>query len=203
MKQPTRGRITLRTAGASDAKKLYALIQANLQEGHLLPRTLGELVVHAERFVVAVKARKIVGCAELAPLSPHVAEVRSLAVDGSARGSRVGVAIVDELRLRARRDGYEKLCAFTHAPRYFIHMGFSIVPHLWLTEKVFLDCVKCPQFRQCGQYAMVVPLDVAFDAERGYGLPAAHGPADHLRQGYGGPPELHAKVEAGHSPAIS
>ena len=181
MKQPTRGRITLRTAGASDAKKLYALIQANLEEGHLLPRTLGELSIHAERFVVAVKARKIVGCAELAPLSPHVAEVRSLAVDSSARGSRVGVAIVDELRLRARREGYEKLCAFTHAPRYFIHMGFSIVPHLWLTEKVFTDCVKCPQFRSCGQYAMVVPLDVAFDAEHGYGLPAAQTEAGQYR----------------------
>ena len=119
-----------------------------------------------------MRARRIVGCAELAPLSAQVAEVRSLAVDASARGSRVGVAIVDELRRRARREGFEKLCAFTHAPGYFIHMGFSIVPHLWLAEKVFTDCVKCPQFRQCGQYAMVVPLDVAFDADRGYGLPA-------------------------------
>jgi hypothetical protein len=52
-------------------------------------------------------------------------------------------------------------------------MGFSIVPHLWLTEKMHTDCVKCPHFRQCGQYAMVVPLDSAFDAERGYGLPAS------------------------------
>ena len=173
MTKPSRGRITLRTGETVDAKKLFALIQANLEEGHLLPRTLGELTVHANRFVVAVKARKIVGCAELAPLSPHVAEVRSLAVDDAARGSRVGVAIVDELRRRARRDGFEKLCAFTHAPSYFINMGFSIVPHLWLTEKIFTDCVKCPQFRQCGQYAMVVPLDQAFDAERGYGLPAA------------------------------
>ena len=173
MTQVSAGRIALRPADESDAKKLHALIQANLEEGHLLPRTLGELTVHAGRFVVAVKARRIVGCAELAPLSPHVAEVRSLAVDASARGSRVGVTIVDELRRRARREGYEKLCAFTHAPGYFIHLGFSIIPHLWLTEKVFTDCVKCPQFRQCGQYAMVVPLDVAFDAERGYGLPAA------------------------------
>ena len=171
MRQPSR--ITLRTGETTDAKKLHALIQANLEEGHLLPRTLGELTVRANRFVVAVRSRKIVGCAELAPLSPHVAEVRSLAVDANARGSRVGVAIVDELRRRARREGFEKLCAFTHAPSYFIHMGFSIVPHLWLTEKIFTDCVKCPQFRQCGQYAMVVPLDVAFDAERGYGLPAA------------------------------
>jgi amino-acid N-acetyltransferase len=173
MSTPGQGRVTLRTADASDAKKLYALIHANLEEGHLLPRTLSELTVHTGRFVVALKARKIIGCAELAPLSAHVAEVRSLAVDASARGGRVGVMIVDELRRRARRAGFERLCAFTHAPGYFIHMGFSIVPHLWLSEKVFTDCVKCPQFRQCGQYAMVVPLDSAFDAERGYGMPAA------------------------------
>jgi amino-acid N-acetyltransferase len=172
----TRARITLRTAEVGDAKKLHALVQANLDEGRLLPRTLDELVVHAGRFVVAVRARKIIGCAELAPLSAHVAEVRSLAVDGRARGNHVGVAIVDELRRRARRDGFEKLCAFTHAPGYFIHMGFSIVPHLWLPEKVFTDCVKCPLFRECGQYAMVVPLDSAFEADRGYGVPADAAP---------------------------
>jgi amino-acid N-acetyltransferase len=164
MKQPAGGRIALRTAGASDAKKLYALLQANLEEGHLLPRTLGELTLHAERFVVAVKARKIVGCAELAPLSPHVAEVRSLAVDRTERGDGIGTLLIDEIRRRARRDGYEKLCAFTHTPGYFIHQGFSIVPHLWLTEKVFTDCVKCPLFRRCGQYAMVLPLEGAADA---------------------------------------
>ncbi len=168
-----KARVTLRSADAADAKKLYALITANLEEGHLLPRTLSELTVRAGRFVVAIRGRKVIGCAELAPLSAIVAEVRSLAVDKSARGGRVGVMIVDELRRRARREGFEKLCAFTHAPSYFIHMGFSIVPHLWLTEKIYTDCVKCPHFRQCGQYAMVVPLDSAFDAERGYGLPAA------------------------------
>ena len=160
--------ITLRTAEVREAKKLFALIQANLEEGHLLPRTLGELTAHASRFVVAVKGRTIVGCAELAALSPTVAEVRSLAVDANARGSRVGTMIVVELRRRARREGFERLCAFTHAPGYFTNMGFSIVPHTWLLEKIFTDCLKCPQFRQCGQYGMVVPLDSAFDAERGY-----------------------------------
>jgi amino-acid N-acetyltransferase len=175
MKQSTRARITLRTADASEAKKLHALIQANLAEGHLLPRTLTELTVHAGRFVVAIKGRRIVGCAELAPLSPQVAEVRSLAVDGKARGSRVGVAIVDELRRRARREGFERLCAFTHAPGYFIHMGFSIVPHLWITEKIFTDCVKCPLFRRCGQYAMVLPLDsIADSIDRDVQIVARH-----------------------------
>jgi amino-acid N-acetyltransferase len=158
-----RSRITLRTGEPAHAKKIHALIAANLVEGHLLPRTLEELTLRAGRFVVAVRGRKVVGCAELAPLSPQVAEVRSLAVDVSVRGAGVGTEMVDELRRRARREGYDKLCAFTHAPAYFIQMGFSIVPHLWLTEKIFTDCVKCPLFQSCGQFAMVLPLDSAVE----------------------------------------
>jgi amino-acid N-acetyltransferase len=156
-----RSPVTIRSADASHARRLHALIAANLEEGRLLPRTLVEIKTHADRFVIGVRGPTIVGCAELAPLGAQVAEVRSLAVDGGERGAGVGAALVDELRRRARRDGYEKLCVFTHAPGYFIGMGFSIVPHLWLLEKLFTDCMTCPHFRHCGQYAMVVPLDDA------------------------------------------
>jgi len=64
---------------------------------------------------------------------------------------------------RVRREGFDTLSAFTHAPGYFMPIGFSIAPHLWVTEKVDTDCVKCPQFRMCGQYAMVLPLDSFHD----------------------------------------
>jgi amino-acid N-acetyltransferase len=157
-------KITLRSADASNAKRIHALITANQQEGRLLPRTLDEIALHAHRFVVAVRGRSIVGCAELAPLSPHVAEVRSLAVDAQARDLGVGGMLVDELRARARREGYERFAAFTHTPGYFSRMGFSIVPHLWVTEKIHTDCVKCALFRTCGQYAMVASLDEPKDA---------------------------------------
>jgi amino-acid N-acetyltransferase len=167
--------VRLRTGEATDAAKLFALITANQDEGRLLPRTLNELTLHADRFVVAVKGRKVVGCAELAPLSPQVAEVRSLAVDGAARRHGIGKMIVEELRRRARREGFDKLCAFTHAPGYFMPMGFSIVPHLWITEKIYTDCVKCPKFRNCGQYAMVLPLDAVVESfERSATLVARH-----------------------------
>jgi amino-acid N-acetyltransferase len=85
-------------------------------------------------------------------------------VDGSARRHGIGKMIVEELRRRARREGFDKLCAFTHAPGYFMPMGFSIVPHLWITEKIYTDCVKCPKFRSCGQYAMVLPLDAVVES---------------------------------------
>jgi amino-acid N-acetyltransferase len=167
----TGGGVTIRTAEVRDIRRLYELIRANLEEGHLLPRTLPELRSHVSRFVVAVKGRRIVACAELAPLSPMVAEVRSLAVDATARGGHLGMMIVDELRRRARREGFDKLCAFTHAPGYFIRMNFSIVPHTWLLEKVVTDCMKCPLFHRCGQFAMVVPLDSPLDSA--YPVPAA------------------------------
>ena len=167
-------RVTLRAAEASQAPKLHALIAAGREEGHLLPRTLDELSVHTSRFTVAVRGRKIVGCAELAPLSAQVAEVRSLAVDPAVRQRGVGVMIVDELRRHARREGFEKLCAFTHTPGYFSRLGFSIVPHLELTEKIFTDCVKCPMFRRCGQFAMVAPLDAAVDQTQPAVLVARH-----------------------------
>jgi amino-acid N-acetyltransferase len=156
-------RITLRTAEPPDAPVIHAIIAAHLTEGHLLARELGEIELHASRFVVAVRGRAVVGCAELAPLSPQVAEIRSLAVNASARRHGIGALLVEELRRRAHREGFDRLCAFTHVPGYFMPMGFSIVPHLWIPEKVFADCVKCAQFRRCGQYAMVLPLEPMTD----------------------------------------
>ena len=151
--------LTIARAERKHAATLHALIMANLEEGRLLPRTLQEIAVHASRFSIVMRGRKIVGCAELAPLSTQVGEVRSLAVDAKERGNGVGTMLVDDLRQRAHDEGFDKLTAFTHAPGYFSQMGFSIVPHLWIPEKVFTDCVKCPMFRRCGQYAMVAPLD--------------------------------------------
>ena len=167
-----RGKLSITRADETQAAAVHALITANLEEGRLLPRTLEEISSHADRFTIVTRGRKVVGCAELAALSAQVAEVRSLAVDVKERRHGVGTMLIDELRQRAHDEGFDKLSAFTHAPGYFSQMGFSIVPHVWMQEKISTDCVKCPLFRRCGQYAMVAPLD----------SPSR----DHLRQGYGG-----------------
>lgn len=165
-------RVTYRAATAADASALDALIATHLEEGHLLARTLEELSVHAPRFIVAVRRGRVVGCAELAPLSGEVAEVRSLVVDRKSRALGIGSALVTALQQRARTDGFETLCAFTHDAGYFVRLGFSIVPHVWVPEKIALDCHRCPQFRRCGQYAVVLPLRTESQA-RGAFVPLA------------------------------
>ncbi len=150
--------LVVRQATMADAEAIHSLVQSHLDEGHLLPRHLSELRAHAERFVVCDVAGQITACAELAPLSQTVAEVRSLVVSRDFR--RVGLAarLLTELRARARSLGFETLTAFTHDARFFVRQGFSIVPHVWIPEKIMHDCVGCPLFRHCEQYAVVLPL---------------------------------------------
>jgi amino-acid N-acetyltransferase len=156
----------LRTAHRNDARKIHELIQRNQQAGHLLPRQLTELTSRIDRFVVGVDGRgSIVACGELAPLSASLAEVRSLVVSEKRRGQGLGRRLIDELKIRARTSGYDDLCVFTHQPGYFAHMGFSIVPHTWVPEKIMADCRNCALFRRCEQFAMVADLDGVADVQ--------------------------------------
>jgi hypothetical protein len=108
--------------------------------------------------VVAESEGRVIACAELAPLSKTVAEVRSLVVDQYARGNHIGPRLITELAAGAVPRGFSTLCAFTHQPSHFVRMGFTIVPHMWVPEKIAHDCTSCPLFRRCGQYAVTLPL---------------------------------------------
>lgn len=150
--------VTFRQANAHDANAIHTLIVDNLAAGHLLPRTLDDVTGHADRFLVAESNGTVVGCAELAPLSPGVAEVRSLVVDQHARGRHIGPRLVAQLAASGTAKGFGTLCAFTHEPSHFVRLGFTIVPHMWVPEKIERDCRSCAQFRRCGQYAVTLPL---------------------------------------------
>jgi amino-acid N-acetyltransferase len=150
--------VTFRQATAADAAAVHRLISDNLEAGHLLPRTMDDVLEHAPRFVVADREGRVIACAELAPLSKTVAEVRSLVVDQQARGNHIGPRLVTELASAAVARGFATLCAFTHQPSHFVKMGFTIVPHMWVPEKIAHDCTSCPLFRRCGQYAVTLPL---------------------------------------------
>jgi amino-acid N-acetyltransferase len=141
-----------------DVAAIHALIADHAAEGRLLPRAGSDIAAHLDRFVVATVNHRVVGCADLARLSPDLAEVRSLVVAGPARSTGVGRMLLRALIDRAARSDVQQLCAFTHSPAYFVRAGFSIVPHAWLPEKIAHDCRQCASFRRCGQSAMVLPL---------------------------------------------
>lgn len=148
----------IRHATAQDVRAIHSLIDTNRERGHLLPRTVADISARIGRFYVAEHEGRIAGCAELARLSPEVAEVRSLVVDEPWRGNGIAGKLVSALHDRARVDGHRRLCAFAHDPVPFMRLGFSIVPHTWLPEKISADCARCALFRQCGQYALMISV---------------------------------------------
>ena len=149
-----------RSGSVGRVPRSIALIAANLAAGHLLPRSLEDLEAHADSFHRrGTRDGAVIGCAELAPLSESVAEVRSLVVDEAQRGQRIGAALVTTLAgARAARRLRRRSARSRTSPSHFVRLGFSIVPHVWLPEKIAHDCVGCAQFRHCGQYAVSLPL---------------------------------------------
>ena len=150
--------VVIRPADADEAADLFRLITDNVETGHLLPRLLGEVMLHAPQFLVAATGAGVVGCAELARLGPRVAEVRSFVVAELLRGQGVGTRLLNAILAMARYQRYPTLCAFTHDPRPFVRLGFSIVPHPWVPEKIATDCHTCVWFRRCRQYAVILDL---------------------------------------------
>jgi N-acetylglutamate synthase-like GNAT family acetyltransferase len=148
----------VRSASTGDVDAIYQLVANHISEGRLLPRTREEIAARINRFIVAVANGRVVGCADLAPLSRRIAEVRSLVVASGTRTCGIGRRLVGELEKRALASSFESLTAFTHTPGYFVQLGFSIVPHTWVPEKIEADCRTCAQFRSCGQYAVMLPL---------------------------------------------
>jgi hypothetical protein len=52
---------------------------------------------------------------------------------------------------------------------FFVQLGFSLVPHQWIPEKIRVDCASCALFRQCGQSAVLLTLadcDASWSGER-------------------------------------
>lgn len=152
------GRAEIRPARTSDAAALHALISANVEPARLLPRSLDDLRLHAGRFLVVANGDAVLACGELAPLSRTLAEVRSLVVSDGHRGAGLGSRLLEAIAEKGRAAGFPMLCAFAHDPRPFVRLGFSIVPHVWLPEKISTDCHSCVWFRRCQQYAVVLDL---------------------------------------------
>lgn len=163
---PPAREFVIRPALTGDAGRVYQLITENLVAGHLLARPLGEVELHVPRFLVATDGDDVIGCAELARLSPAVAEVRSLVVDVPRRGTGVGRRLLEALIAAAAAQRFPRLCAFTHQARPFVRAGFSIVPHPWVPAKIAADCQRCDLFRRCRQYAVVLDLKRAAGACR-------------------------------------
>ncbi|HEY6307974.1 MAG TPA: N-acetyltransferase [Candidatus Angelobacter sp.] len=144
-----------RNAILPDVEHIHAIIAPYAEKGTLLPRPVAELCENVRDFVVAENDGGVVGCGALHLYGMHLAEIRSIAVVPEAKGLGAGRKLVEALLHEAERHHATCVCLFTRIPDFFGHMGFSVARREELPDKIYKDCVHCPNLLCCDEIAMV------------------------------------------------
>lgn len=151
--------VTLRRARVGDVPGIAGVMAGYVEQGILLPRSVGELYRAVPEFHVAVDSQdKVVACAALRILWTDLGEVRSLAVTPEAQGLGLGAALVRATLEDARERGLARVIALTKEVPFFERVGFSVVERDDLPRKVWTDCVACPKRHACDEVAVEIEL---------------------------------------------
>jgi amino-acid N-acetyltransferase len=149
----------IRNATIRDVPQMQAVINSHAELGKMLFKSYADLYENLRDFAVYEQDGKLLGCVGLAIIWADLAEVRSLAVDESARGRGIGTQLVRWCLEEARRLQIRKLMSLTYEQRFFAKLGFEVVEKDTLPLKVWSDCVRCPKNDHCDEIAMVRVLE--------------------------------------------
>ena len=157
---------SLRDATLADAEKIFALI--HLHRDDLVPRPMGDIVAHIDRFSVAEVDGEMVGCAAYmvlpeigSPLHATV-EVQSVAVRAPYRRLGIGRALVKRIMDRVTTFRPAEVLVLTFAPAFFSTLGFHKIPKTQVMHKLYSGCINCTKHANpftCPEKAMVCRLD--------------------------------------------
>jgi amino-acid N-acetyltransferase len=144
-----------RSATISDAKGIYALINNYAEEDKMLFRSMADIYKNLQAFTVAELDGEVVGCCALEVVWSDLAEIKSLAVDESKKGTGVGKLLVSAAVEQAGRLGVERVFALSLEPDFFERLGFQVIEKAALPMKVWSDCAKCPKQQNCDETAVI------------------------------------------------
>lgn len=158
MALPSLLNFTIRKAVMPDIPAILALINGYAAQEIMLPRTEFDLSEFIRDFTVVYQNAALVGCAALHFYGPTIAEVRSLAVDPSTKGTGAGRLLMQALDEEAKAFDIQSLFAFTYVPDFFAKMGYALVNRDELPLKAWKDCLSCPKFQACDEIAVLKRL---------------------------------------------
>ena len=151
--------VVVRPARDADVPAIVEVVNENVRQGHLLPRSEANIRTTLESWVVATVNGRVVGIGSLVEMSPVLVEVRSLAVLPAYRAYGIGGRVVRGLVAQARRRGFPTVFALTRAVSFFERLGFSVTDKERFPEKVWRDCAICPLQHACDETAVVFEIE--------------------------------------------
>jgi amino-acid N-acetyltransferase len=135
--------VTIRRAVTSDVRAIRHLIDTYSVERRLLSKATVAIFESVQEFWVAVGDEgDIVGCGAIHVMWEDLAEIRTVAVDRSVRGQKIGHRIVTELLATATRLGVSRVFCLTFETGFFSSFGFHEIDGAPVPPKVYEELLR-------------------------------------------------------------
>jgi amino-acid N-acetyltransferase len=151
--------LKIRKAKISDLKQIHKLINEYAKKEEMIPRPLSELYESMRDFIVCEHDTNICGVCALHIMWEDLAEIRSLAVDRGYQKMGIGRNLVRQCLREAKLLGLQKVFALTYHPEFFKKFGFVDIDKSSLPQKIWGDCLRCPRFPGCDEYAVIIEME--------------------------------------------
>jgi amino-acid N-acetyltransferase len=148
----------IRKARIADVPDIHALIMCFAEKQQMLPKSRAEIYENLRDFYVFEQDGGIAGCGALHIVWEDLAEIKSVAVSEEFKGLGIGRQIAEKCLAEMASLGIRRTFALTYNVDFFRKLGFKKISKKKLPQKVWSECVRCPQFPDCGEEALIYEL---------------------------------------------
>ncbi len=138
--------VSIRSALPADVSAVDQLVQPYAERRILLPKEMVGYYEAVQEFLVAdagpAGEPRVVGCGALHVMWNDLAEIRTLAVAPSVRGTGVGRLLVEGLLDRARRLGLSRVFCLTFEVDFFVRQGFREIEGTPVRPEVYAQLLR-------------------------------------------------------------
>jgi amino-acid N-acetyltransferase len=131
--------VTVRRARTGDVHAIRHLVEGYVRNGILLGKELVTLYEDVQDFWVAERDGAVIGCGAVHVMWEDLAEVRTVAVDPTARGIGVGHLLLTRLVETARELGVRRVFVLTFEVDFFSRHGFSPIEGTPVSPEVYAE----------------------------------------------------------------
>jgi amino-acid N-acetyltransferase len=150
--------VKIRRALMSDCDAIYKLLQRWNRDNKLLARSYSAIYESLRDFFVAVKDDRVVGTAAMHFVWHNLGELRSVAVEESEHGAKIGHRLVEACIDDAIFSGLQEVFVLTLIPDYFKSFGFELINPDELPRAIWADCINCPLYPDCNETPLIYRL---------------------------------------------
>jgi amino-acid N-acetyltransferase len=150
--------LKIRKASMGEVEAMHELINRHAKRGRMLARSRLELYENLRDRFVAVEKGKVLGTAALHISWENLAEVKSVAVCQTVHGRGLGLKLVKACIDEARALNLHRIFVLTYVPDFFGKLGFKVIDRSDLPHRIWAECVRCPEFPDCGEIPMALRI---------------------------------------------